>query len=452
MNNAAVRTETASEAIRYEDLRETLSIIPSGAFLCTKTAVPHLRRSGFGAMRHRPDHSRQWRTSSELRVGQVRGPVIERKTNFIMRDEQTLDAVARVRAKGRNAICQTRRALCRSVPIAGTLLLSVLAGFLADLLSVPLPYLLGPLFSTVCLSLSRACARPIPQGRSIGQVIVGLAIGAQFTYPLLLKLASLLPLIVGVTALSSLVGAVSGMLLMRLSGLDKTTAYFATVPGGVAEMANVGERYGAEQEPITVAQTMRVGLIVSIAPFLVMQFGSDGIAHQVGSTDVIAAPMLAGLLALGAAIGMVLARRQVPNGWLVGPLIGAMVVGSFGLVDGRMPDVMLVAAQVLIGTSLGAQFRPEFLTRLPRLMAASTVVVLFALATMASFAVLLAWALGLDIPTMVLSLSPAGMVEMVLTGEVLGLDAALITGFQFSRVLLVTLWVCRFHDILRRLP
>ena len=59
---------------------------------------------------------------------------------------------------------------------------------------------------------------------------------------------------------------------MRLGRLDTTTAFFATAPGGVAEMMNLAPRYGAQLEPIMVAQTLRVGLIVAVAPFLVIQF------------------------------------------------------------------------------------------------------------------------------------------------------------------------------------
>ena len=88
-----------------------------------------------------------------------------------------------------------------------------------------------------------------------------------------------------------------------------------------------------------------------------------------------------------------------------------------------MPDVLLIAAQVVIGSALGAQFRPEFLTRLFRLLWASCVVVLFAAGSMALFAAAIAWLVGYPVPTMVLATAPAGIAEMVLTGKVLGLDS-----------------------------
>src|SRR5207253_329687 len=54
-------------------------------------------------------------------------------------------------------------------------------------------------------------------------------------------------------------------------------------------------------------------------------------------------------------------------------------------------------------------------------------------------AIVYALLLTLPVPTMFLALAPAGIAEMALTAKVLGLDAALITGFQLVRILMVTL-------------
>ena len=124
------------------------------------------------------------------------------------------------------------------------------------------------------------------------------------------------------------------------------------------------------------------------------------------------------------------------------PLFIAALVSNLGWLDGRMPDLILIAAQVVIGSALGAQFRPEFLTRLFGLLWASIVVVVFAAGSMALFATAIAWVMGYPVPTMVLAMAPAGIAEMVLTGKVLGLDSTVIAGFQLMRVIIVLIW-CR---------
>jgi len=210
----------------------------------------------------------------------------------------------------------------------------------------------------------------------------------------------------------------------------------------VIETLNVAPQYGGQLEPIMVAQTTRVALIVVFAPFLVILLTGGGTQNALLGVPVASWLPLVGILAVSGLIATLLSRVRSPNAWLMTPLILAALSGHLGLVEGRMPDILIIAAQVVIGVALGAQFRPEFLTRLFRLLLASCVVVLFAAGSMALFGAAIAWLMGYPVPTMVLALAPAGIAEMVLTGKVLGLDSTLIAGFQLMRIIIVLIW-CR---------
>jgi 3-oxoacyl-[acyl-carrier protein] reductase len=50
VNNAAVRMETPFEKITFADWRQVISTVLDGAFLCTQACLPHLARSGAGAV------------------------------------------------------------------------------------------------------------------------------------------------------------------------------------------------------------------------------------------------------------------------------------------------------------------------------------------------------------------------------------------------------------------
>ena len=50
VNNAAVRAETPFAEIRLEEWRRVLATVLDGAFLCARACVPHLARSGNGAI------------------------------------------------------------------------------------------------------------------------------------------------------------------------------------------------------------------------------------------------------------------------------------------------------------------------------------------------------------------------------------------------------------------
>jgi uncharacterized membrane protein AbrB (regulator of aidB expression) len=110
------------------------------------------------------------------------------------------------------------------------------------------------------------------------------------------------------------------------------------------------------------------------------------------------------------------------------------------------------------GTAIGTWFTPALLltilTLLPMLVLGAVISV--ALLATGLVAVVYALLLTLPVPTMFLALAPAGVAEMALTGKVLGLDAALITGFQVVRILMVTLGAaaaCRlFERLVARSP
>ncbi len=325
----------------------------------------------------------------------------------------------------------------------GTLIVTYVLGFAAGALAryihFPLPYVLGPLFVTAGLGFAGLPVQAVRRVRPAAQFVIGSAIGIQFTGAVVFKLVTLLPLIVGSALLTIAVCTIAAAMLMALAGLDRKTAFFAAAPAGAAEMANIASRYGGAPEPIMVSQTMRIVVVVSAAPFLVIHFTDSGVLHQVVQAAVMPLPAMV-VLALVAAIGgLAISRTGFPNSWFMGPLIASAVVGSAGLIEGRLPDPLLTLAQVVIGCSLGAQFRREFLTRLFPQMLSATVTVLFALGTMAAIAAACAYLLALPVPTMVLALAPAGMAEMTLTGKLLGLDAALISGFHTIRIIMVML-------------
>ena len=322
-------------------------------------------------------------------------------------------------------------------------------GVLAKVLHLPMPYMTGALLITAGLGLAGVPVRSLYPARTAGQFVTGAAVGTQFTQAILVKLALLLPVILAASVISIVVGAVASLILIRMTGLDRKTAFFATMPAGVIEMANIGVRQGADPLPIMVLQTMRVGLTVCAAPFFVTYFAEG--ARQ----DVLAAATMpwssVAVLAVAATVGgglFTLAR--LPNGWFLGALAATAILGTFGIVEGRVPELLLIVAQVIIGTSIGTQFRHEFLTRLLRLLLAALVTVPFAVGAMALIAALCAYPLGAPIPTMVLAMAPAGIAEMALTGKVLGLDATLIAGFQMFRIIVVMLGVLPVWHLFER--
>ena len=330
-----------------------------------------------------------------------------------------------------------------------TFAIGLMGGYAAKLLHFPLPYMTGALLTTAALGLAGAPVRSVWQARAAGQFVTGTAIGTGFTPALLLTILTLLPMLVVGAAVSIAIGAAGALILMRLVKVDSRTAFLAAMPGGVIEMANVAARVGADPLPIMVLQTMRVGLTVTVAPFLATALAEHGSAQEIARAEVMSWLTIAMLMAASLIGGFALWLIRLPNCWFLGSIAAVAVIGALGLIQGRVPDVILVVAQVIIGVSIGTQYRHEFLTRLLRLLVSSLVTVPFALLATGLVSVVFALLLTLPVPTMFLALAPGGIAEMALTGKVLGLDAALITGFQVVRILMVTLGAgaaCRLFE------
>jgi membrane AbrB-like protein len=333
--------------------------------------------------------------------------------------------------------------------LLATFTIGLAGGYLAKLLHFPLPYMTGALLTTAALGLAGAPVRSVWQARAAGQFVTGTAVGTAFTPALLLTILTLLPMLLLGAAISVAIGTAGALILLRLVKVDSRTAFLAAMPGGVIEMANVAARVGADPLPIMVLQTMRVGLTVTVAPFLATVLAEHGTAQEIVRAEVMSWMTIVMLMASSLLGGFALWLIRLPNCWFLGSIIAVAIIGALGLVQGRVPDVILVIAQVIIGVSIGTQFRHEFLTRLLRLLLSSLVTVPFALLATGVVAVVFALSLTLPVSTMFLALAPGGIAEMALTGKVLGLDAALITGFQVVRILMVTLgaaWACRLFE------
>ncbi|HZO44881.1 MAG TPA: AbrB family transcriptional regulator [Xanthobacteraceae bacterium] len=327
-----------------------------------------------------------------------------------------------------------------------TFAIGLVGGYVGKLLNFPLPWMTGSLLLTAALCLAGVPLRSLWQVRAGGQFVTGAAVGTTFTPAILVTIVTLLPAMMLGALLSVGVAVIGSLILIRLAAVDAKTAALATMPGGVIEMGNVAQRVGADPLPIMVLQTMRVGLTVCAAPFLVTWLAEAGARNVLTQGEVMSWLTVLALMAASLAGGLFLNQFKLPNSWFLGSLFVMAALGAMELIPGRVPEPILVVAQVTIGMSIGTQYKHEFLTRLLRLLLASLVTVPFALIMMALIGALYAVVLGLPVTTLVLALAPAGIAEMALTGKVLGLDAALITGFQMVRIIMtlaVAAWTAR---------
>ena len=336
------------------------------------------------------------------------------------------------------------------VPGLKGLAVGLIGGVLAAMGHVPLPWIIGPLVAVAAGRFAGLEISAFPGGRQAGQWIIGTVLGLYFTPEVTAIVARLWWLLILAGAFALALGYLSGFLLHAMTGVDKTTAVFASVPGGAAEMSVLGERYGARVDVVAAAQSLRIMLVVLVVPMVFAALGLHGAdPFQPGTTEV--RPQgLAVLLVATLAGGLLLARARVPNAFILGALAVAipLTVGEINL--SAVPRPLSNAAQLLIGCALGARFERDFLRQAPRLVGAILVTVAAAIALSALFAWAAAAMTGLHTATLVLATAPGGIAEMAITAKVLELGVPLVTSFHVTRVVILLTCSAPVFTSLRR--
>ena len=334
---------------------------------------------------------------------------------------------------------------------AGALLIGLASALACLWLDTPLPWLIGPLFGTAfaCM-LGARLAAPV-RAREAGQWAIGTALGLYFSAPVLAVLGRYAGWIVLSVAFALALGAAGAWLLRRLTGLDAATAFFAMAAGGASEMAVQGERHGALVERVAAAHSLRIMLVTGTIPFAVRALHSGAaLPPFLPAAREVWYPGLA-LLALVTSCGaLLLKRRGIPNAWVIGPLLVALVLTACGVQLSRLPEWAIRTGQLLIGVSLGTRFTPAFVRSAPRFLAAVAICTVAALVLAAGFACIVAQAAGLPWATALLATSPGGIAEMALTARVLNLGVPVVTAFHVARMVVVVLAIGPVYRLLAR--
>jgi membrane AbrB-like protein len=336
-------------------------------------------------------------------------------------------------------------------PFLVALLLAFVAAQAFDWIDTPLPWMIGPLFATAAARLCGVDLRcPVPV-REAGQWAIGTALGLYFTPAVLMILVSYIGFIAVGVAFAIALGAGCGWLLHRMSGVDKTTAFFAMAVGGAAEMASHGERVGASVDRVAAAHSLRIILVVGIIPFAFKFSGVHGLDRFIPAMQAVDYPGLSLLVLLTSVCALGLKRLKSPNAWVIGPLLAAAGLTAFGVNLSALPEWMIHFGQLFIGISLGTRFTPEFLHTAPRYVASAALCNLVGIAIAALFGTALAHVSGMHTATAILATAPGGIAEMSLTAKTLQLGVPIVTAFHVMRMAVLVITIRPMFRLARRL-
>ena len=331
------------------------------------------------------------------------------------------------------------------LPLATTIGLGILGGFMGHRLGLPLGYLLGSLLVTALWAIMgwRVFRLPIhmPQPLRMAFVpIIGVGIGGAFTPEIFRDAAGWWPSILALLVFVPLAQFI-GYSIYRRGGLNPATAYYGSVPGGLMEMVVLGEEAGADVPILVLIQFLRLILTIIFVPVL---FGFLT-GHAVGSGAGVAMrgadnPLqlwdigVLTLAAVGGYFGGVAMR--FPAAIMTGPLAASAALHLTGFTDAVPPALTIAMTQIMVGTGLGARFAGIAAAALRRGSLLSVISTGASLLLAFVFAEGLQLTAGLPLSAVFLAFAPGGITEMSLIALSLQISVVFVTLHHVIRIVL----------------
>lgn len=305
---------------------------------------------------------------------------------------------------------------------------------------LPLPWLLGPIFACLIAAMIGVPMRGIPVVNNLMRTILGVAVGATFTWALLVTMAGMWTTLILVPLMVFLIGLVGVPYFQRVWGFDFATSYYGAMPGGLQDMLLFGEEAGGDVRALSLIHATRVMVIVVALPFILKGYWAVDFANPPG-VPAASLPMtqLALMVVCGIAGWQIAKAVGLFGASILGPMILAAILALTGVLQFRPPAEAIWMAQFFIGMTVGTKYAGVTGTELRRdvMAALGFCVILLVLSGVFVEAIHL-FHLAPPLETL-LAFAPGGQAEMTILALIAGADMAFVIAHHVLRIIVVIL-------------
>jgi uncharacterized protein len=310
------------------------------------------------------------------------------------------------------------------------------------LLHAPLPWMTGSLTAAALTAiLGGRWFMPGP-ARVAVRPLVGVLTGSTFGVGTLAALVEWWDAILVVLGLSVVMTFLGYAFFRTIARWDKQTAFFAAIPGGIGEMAVLGDLLGGNVRTIVVSHLMRILLVVFAVPFIAQWVVGHPIGRILPTSPSATPPTVFDwtVLTVCAICGYAAARAlKFQGGLVIFPMLLSAAAHASGITAAVPPPWLITLAQIVIGGIVGARFAGIRWREMRHTVICATFWAVALLAMAAASAWASGWLIGRAFLPMLLALAPAGMVEMTILALSVGFDILFVVTCQVSRILFVLL-------------
>ncbi|QJF51247.1 AbrB family transcriptional regulator [Roseobacter ponti] len=339
------------------------------------------------------------------------------------------------------------------IRIASAFATAALGVAVFQFLSIPLPWLLGPIFACLFAALAGLPMAGIKWLNDGMRTILGVAVGATMTPEALALFPAMWPTLLMVPLMVGVIGVTGVPYFRRICGYDFPTAWYATMPGGLQDMIVFGEEAGASVRALSLIHATRVLVIVVALPFLLRGIWNADLSSPPGlpAADV---PMSELTIMVFCAIAGWQGARRIGlfGASILGPLI---LTAAVTLGDGlhyRPPAEAIQAAQFFIGMSIGCKYAGITMQEIRRDLAAGLgFCVLLMILTVIFVEAIYGTGLapGMDA---LLAFAPGGQAELTVLALVVGADVTFVVAHHVLRIFVVILGAPLAQRLFDRAP
>ena len=339
------------------------------------------------------------------------------------------------------------------IAAGGALALGVAGGGVAWLLGLPLAWMLGPMIANTIAAMAGAPFDAPMRMRAVAMPVIGVLLGSRITREVLVQAGDWWISLVAMAFVLAAAAAVSVAFYLRVGRYDPVTAYCAGMPGGLADMIALGAALGGDERRIALAHATRILVVICfVVGFYGIVLGVDRDSSGRGWVGLDALSVedwaiLGGCAVLGAPLGRML---RLPAPVIMGPMILSGIAHVAGIVTVSPPTVVVSAALVVMGTTIGCRFAGASGRMVLRDMGMGTVASSLMIAVTALCAWGVATATGTPMGEIFLAYAPGGLTEMALLALATGQDVAYVTVAHLIRITAVVFAAGPGMALLRR--
>ena len=328
--------------------------------------------------------------------------------------------------------------ILRAAPYGATLLLGGAGGALFFWIGTPLPWMIGAMCVTTLAAIGRAPIKASKGLRNGFIVVLGVLLGSTFTPAMIDAIGQWTVSLAAMVVFVAAIGLGLTAMLLRITRYDRPTAYFSAAPGGLSEMIIAGGAMGGDERVISLIHSARVLFVVFSLPFF-FTYGASALPGDPANGDALAGSDIALLIAAGL-IGFAVAHlARIPASQLIGPMLFSAAIHLLGWTSAGPPAVLVAAAQVVIGSTIGSRFAGMDWRAMLRPVGFALLLTVIMIAASAGMALALHEIVDAPFAALWLAFSPGGLAEMSLIALALDLDPAFVATHHVFRILLVVI-------------